>query len=192
MKVSLLEETGLDLATTAMRLSRGMESIKEGDSYSCLFFDVLGEKDKALMLKLLKADKHGEPHSVALRMIQYSFVITAPLYWWKQMDRYSVGKTQASSSTMYNIMKRELTEHDFSEDTRPEAITLVNSLIELGDFDAVIANLPCGYMQTRMVQFSLPTLRRVIHQRKNHKLKEWTIFIDSVLTQVRYRELLEA
>jgi hypothetical protein len=37
---------------------------------------------------------------------------------------------------------------------------------------------------------SLPTLRMIIKQRRNHKLVEWKYFIDEILRQARYPTLL--
>jgi len=178
MIVKLLSETGYREAISAMRLSRQSTSAS---------LETIGPEDKKLMLNLLRA---GDEHSVALRMVNFTFKIKAPLYWWKHMDRYSVGKTQASESTMYNIMKRELTAFDFSHTVDVRIIKIVNQYIRTKNFEMVIANLPSGYLQTRIVQFSLPTLRRIIRQRLNHKLREWNFFIASILDQVREPEFL--
>ena len=188
MIVKLLNETGWLEAIQAMRLSRQSAS----DSYSTNGSVTIGEKDHALILSLLNADDNesGDPHSVALRMVNFTFLIKAPLYWWKQMDRYCVGKTQASSSTMYNIMKRELTADDFCDNIDERIIKIVNRYIRTNDFEDVIANLPCGYLQERIVQFSLPTLRRILFQRERHKLVEWTNFGNETLEQISYPEFV--
>lgn len=72
---------------------------------------VLGEKDLGLMRKLTKA---GVEHRTYARFIQVCIDITAPLYWWKEMDRYTVGKSQISTSTMHTIHRKEFTTGDFS------------------------------------------------------------------------------
>lgn len=72
---------------------------------------VLGEEDLGLMRKLTKA---GVEHRTYARLIQVCMDITAPLYWWKEMDRYCVGKSQISTSTMHTIHKKEFTLDDFS------------------------------------------------------------------------------
>jgi hypothetical protein len=184
--VELLEETGYMCAVEAMRLSR--RSIKMSDSVD----GKLGIDDMSLMIRLMDEDdiSAGDPHAVALRMIHYTFKIKAPLYWWKQMDRYTIGKTQSSDSTMYNIMSTRLSEDDFTDSVSPMIIHVLNFYIGSGAFDFVVQNLPSGYLQTRVVQFSLPTLRRILLQRYGHKLEEWMVFRRQVLRQVQYPDLL--
>lgn len=60
----------------------------------------LGENDLGLMQKLIKA---GSPHDKFMRQIFVSVDITAPLYWWKEMDQYKVGTTTNSQSTMHKL-----------------------------------------------------------------------------------------
>lgn len=72
---------------------------------------VIGKNDLDLMRKLYKA---GSEHRTYARMIQCSMDITAPLYWWKEMDRYTVGKSQVSCSTMHKIAAKEFELDDFS------------------------------------------------------------------------------
>jgi len=188
MIVKLLSETGYDVATKAMRLSRQSTS----DTVSSEAWDI-GRNDYKLILKLLDSDRleSGDPHSVALRMVHLTFKITAPLYWWKQMDRYSVGKTQASESTMYTIMNRELSCEDFSYRVDSRIIEILNDHIRANEFEYVIENLPCGYLQTRIVQFSLPTLRRILKQREGHKLAEWREFVSEAKRQTMQPDLLK-
>lgn len=42
------------------------------------------------------------------------------------------------------------------------------------------ANLPGGYLQTRLVMCSYQTLRRMWLQRQNHKLPEWHSFLEAL------------
>ena len=72
---------------------------------------VIGENDLDLMKRLYRA---GTEHRTYARMIQVSMDITAPLYWWKEMDRYTVGKSQVSCSTMHKIAAKEFELDDFS------------------------------------------------------------------------------
>ena len=72
---------------------------------------VIGKNDLALMKRLYNA---GPEHRTYARMIQVSMDITAPLYWWKEMDRYTIGKSQVSCSTMHKIAAKEFELDDFS------------------------------------------------------------------------------
>ena len=73
----------------------------------------IGKNDLALMKKLYKA---GSEHRKYLRQIFVSMDITAPLYWWKEMDQYKIGVTTDSCSTMHRIHKNEFTLADFSRE----------------------------------------------------------------------------
>jgi len=67
----------------------------------------------------------------------------------------------------------------------------LENLRENEEFDKLNAELPNGYLQTRLVNVNYKTLRNMIKQRKYHKLKEWKYFIDTVLLTVNRPELLE-
>jgi hypothetical protein len=54
-------------------------------------------------------------------MIGVSVDITAPLYWWKEMDTYKVGTVANSCSTMHTIAKHEFTVDNFSHEHLLEA-----------------------------------------------------------------------
>lgn len=73
----------------------------------------LGPNDLKLALQLAKA---GTDHGKFLRQIIFSCDITAPMYWWKEMDTYKVGTVRNSCSTMHKIMSKEFVEEDFSWD----------------------------------------------------------------------------
>lgn len=74
---------------------------------------ILGEQDKALMMKLAKG---GDVHGKFLRMITVTVDVTAPLYWWKEFDTYKVGTVANSCSTMHKIHAKAFTLDDFSRE----------------------------------------------------------------------------
>ena len=67
---------------------------------------VIGPNDMNLAQRLIKG---GPEHRKYLRMISICVDITAPLYWWSEMDTYSVGVTKNSTSTMHKIMSKPFT-----------------------------------------------------------------------------------
>lgn len=71
----------------------------------------LGSNDLNLATTLADA---GQVHGKYLRMIHVQMDITAPLYWWKEMDTYKVGTTADSCSTMHRIHAKEFTLDQFS------------------------------------------------------------------------------
>lgn len=74
---------------------------------------LLGKNDLDLMMRLAKA---GPVEGKFRRMIVVYVDITAPLYWWKEIDTYKVGTVANSCSTMHKIHAKEFTMDDFSHD----------------------------------------------------------------------------
>lgn len=154
----------------------------------------MGEEDRHLAGNLIKS---GEPHCKFLRQIPVIMDITAPLYWWKQMDTYKVGTTANSTSTMHTVMSGPLTYEDFSfEDCSYDALsrrmaneirvnlnTLIGKYNRSNDpvekehlFNSVIQLLPEGYNQMRTWCGNYSVLRNIYTQRNHHKLREWREF----------------
>lgn len=73
----------------------------------------VGKADYELMKKLVSL---GSVHGKFMRMINVTVDITAPLYWWKEMDTYKVGTVRNSCSTMHTITEKEFTLTDFSRE----------------------------------------------------------------------------
>lgn len=74
---------------------------------------IIKNNDLDLMSRLRNA---GTDHRKFMRMIAVYVDITAPLYWWKEMDTYSVGVVKNSCSTMHKIHAKEFTLDDFSHE----------------------------------------------------------------------------
>lgn len=150
-----------------------------------------GDNDLRLMKNLFKA---GTEHRKYLRMINVYMDITAPLYWWKEFDTYKVGTIANSCSTMHKIHAKEFTLDDFSVEhlnddvlNKPfkDIISCLNFFRQLYIQDhskdnwwQMIQLLPSSYNQTRTVMMNYEVVARIIEQRKNHKLDEWSDFID--------------
>ena len=64
----------------------------------------LGENDHSLMQRLSNA---GTEHRKYMRMMPVYVRITAPLYWWKEFDTYSVG-VAPNPTDIINLVKRLL------------------------------------------------------------------------------------
>ena len=151
---------------------------------------ILGENDLDLMKRLYKT---GTEHRKFLRQIFLSMDITAPLYWWKQMDQYRINVTTNSCSTMHKIATKEFELDDFSHEHLysdelehlKETITLLNGDRELyldskkkDDWWQLIQLLPSSYNQRRTVTMNYENVMSMINQRTGHKLDEWNTFVD--------------
>ena len=119
IKVENIESFNLEGAVRGMRNPLSSHDLSDSQwvfNGACAFpppFFHLGEKDLALAVKLCRA---GEDHRKFLRQIFVSMDITAPLYWWKEMDTYKVATTANSESTMHTITREEFNLSLFSHD----------------------------------------------------------------------------
>lgn len=148
----------------------------------------LGENDRKLALRLVAA---GSDHGKFIRQIFVNMDITAPDYWWKEMDTYKVGTVANSTSTMHKLTSRSLTVADFSWDEvtpfKKEILDHLNGLISVYKeavqkdqheeatrlWRQLIQDLPMSFNYTRTWTGNYANLRNIYHARKDHKLSEW-------------------
>lgn len=161
----------------------------------------LGKNDLDLMRRLYQA---GTEHRKYLRQIFVSMDITAPLYWWKEMDQYRINVTTNSCSTMHKIQAKEFEPIDFSTDhLNPQGRAIlgttiaclnVNRLQYLQTKDKeywwqMIQLLPSSYNQKRTVTMNYENVMSMINQRTGHKLTEWNNFVEILLDLPHIREI---
>lgn len=219
IKVKNIDVYGFEHAVKAMR--NPMNSWDKSDSEyrdvykpsqdgTCAVYDgkrcIIGEKDLGLMNRLFKA---GVEHRTYARMIYVWMDIEAPLYWWKEMDRYTVGKAQVSTSTMHKIADKEFTLDDFSHehlgsDAKATLMQVIERLnitrkffMALDGEEAkqywwdMIQLLPSSYNQKRTICMSYEVVFKIIRERTGHKLDEWNDFV-SILKELPYvKEIME-
>ena len=203
----LLERTSVMNLENAMRGARNpMNSWARMDSgYDAEGNYVLGPNDLDLARRLRKA---GSDHRKFIRQIFVSVDITAPLYWWKEYDTYKVATVANSTSTMHKIHSKPFTEEDFSFDhiMEEDEIFLESSrqilktlnyardrFLETKDkkyWWQMIQLLPSSYNQMRTCTFTYENLVNMYFARRNHKLDEWHVFCDWILTLPYAKELI--
>lgn len=177
----------------------------------------LGEKDLDLAQRLIKG---GSEHRKFLRYIHVQVDITAPIYWWKEFDTYKVGTVANSTSTMHKLASTPITLDCFEiDDYDRKAVVRCTEDQDVGDvpniIEAMYINfleglrqeylrtkdkrywkelirwLPESWLQTRTIDLNYEVLRTIVHQRKNHKLTEWSeSFINWVHTLPYADELI--
>jgi len=80
----------------------------------------IGPQDMKLAQTLIKA---GPEHRKFLRQIFVSVDITAPLYWFKELDTYKVATVANSTSTMHKLTSKPITLDCFeTDDWNPELV----------------------------------------------------------------------
>lgn len=191
MQVHILEEAGFKEALFGLGLSFGLTSGDEG--YKHIYEPGLsndGSVFSRLKNRSYKLAGLGKGHDKFLRQLIMWVEVDAPLYWWKQMDQYKVATVTQSESTMHTLMKRPLTQDDFEGGIKQSWLVELNEYIDAKDFDWVNRHLPQSFLQKRILSMSYATARNIIEQRHKHKLVEWEMFINAIISQALYPEYL--
>ena len=163
---------------------------------------VLGENDIGLAKRLCSA---GSDHRKFMRQILVSVDITAPLYWWKEFDTYKVATVANSTSTMHKIHAKPFEMSDFSTDCMTDgAKEIFEKFIEYIEETRLkymenkdkaywldlIQLLPSSYNQLRTVTMNYETLVNIYYARRIHKLSEWHVLCDWILSLPYAKELI--
>lgn len=171
---------------------------------------VIGKNDLELMQKLIKA---GSEHRKFLRQIFVAVDITAPLYFFKELDTYKVGTVSNSTSTMHKLASTPITMDCFEMDDFDYFVGqnendighiwegLIYDLEYLRQkynetkdkryWKELIRLLPESWLQKRTITMNYENILNMYWQRKNHKLTEWSkSFCDWVKTLPYAEELI--
>lgn len=155
----------------------------------------IGPNDMKLAQTLIKA---GPEHRKFLRQIFVSVDITAPLYFYKELDTYKVGTVSNSTSTMHKLATTPITLNCFEiGDYNPTATEVIETGVNISGEELIIQFceglrqkfletkdksywkelirwLPESWLQTRTVTMNYENLYSMYHQRQFHKLNEWS------------------
>lgn len=176
--IKTLEIAGLKGALEALRLPFGKEPRSECyHCYESKDYDedahfvsntacIIDKKDLKLMSTLVK---RGDEHSKCIRGIQVWVEINAPVWLYRELETYRVGRDRlGSNSTMHQECKG-----------------LSGEELEKAK-DAI----PMGLYQKTIDVISYQTLRRIWIQRHNHRLPMWHKFCDWINTLPFAQELI--
>ena len=149
----------------------------------------VGPADIELMDRLSRS---GPSHAKFLRYINVTLDITAPRYWWAEMDTYKVGTVRNICSTMHKVQAKEFERADFScEHLDEESLAALDTLISVmnrardrfnncgrnkDDWWQMIQLLPASLNQKATVQLNYQVLQNIYFTRKDHRLDEWHTF----------------
>ena len=168
------------------------------------------EKDLSRM-ELLGNTKVGEGHDQALTGIIVQFDLYAPLYQWKEIQRYHFLDFVSSQSTMHRLAKFQVKDQCVS-DTDPEILERYQVLLDQYNampdenngsnangsnaadskkalWRVLVASLPCGFVLGATMTTNYRQLKTIYNQRKHHKLREWHEFCDWCDTLPLFKEL---
>ena len=191
MRYKVLHCAGYEQAVLGMMLSYGKTSFDD--------FTATDEDRDRVATKLAPMDGG---HNKFLEQIQYWILVQAPLFWWKQLDRYR-HLSQISESTMHKSWKNGLTQEMFETPIFQDTLNNLNNSIREYNSPIVkpdrkkyletliIGNLPDAYLQTRLLNVNAKCLRNMYFQRSDHKLKQWRDFC-AWIKELPYGDLIMA
>lgn len=177
MKIDTIEVAGLASALTALRLPFGKEVRSKIDCnhvhnhyFNHVFVSTASveveQKDLELMQTLIK---RGDEHAKVVRGIVAYLQVTAPVYWWCELETYRAGHERlASNSTMH-------------QDCRG---------LGGAELQRAKEEIPMGKELTKVDMYSYQALRTMIKQRYNHRLPVWHKFIEHIKTLPLADELI--
>lgn len=205
-KFKTLEVGGFSGAIHGMR--NPLKSYEKSDShYDSNEQFIIGSNDYNLAKRLWKA---GTEHRKYLRQIFVIVDIWAPRFWWSEWDTYKIGTAANSESTMHTLLQEDFGYDQFewpcfdNADWDIEAgfkdyISLLKIVRDRANYDSkdkakyhqiLKAMLPESFIQKRTVSLNYETLATMYHQRKNHKLPQWSVTFVSWIHSLPYNEFI--
>jgi len=182
MKIETLEISGVRSALEALRLPYGLEPRSclsysgdlykrpEEDEYDSTILTntwvKLHKKDLSLLQALVK---RGDEHAKVLRGVIVYTKITAPIYFWWDLETYRAGHERLMSGSTMNKECKGLTGEELQK---------------------VKGEIPFGREITKIDYFSYQTLRRIYFQRRNHRLPEFHQFCTWIETLPYSKEFI--
>lgn len=162
IQIKTLEIAGLRSVLEALRLPYGKECRsktnaefnidKSGLIVSGNFCCAISPKDLQLLSTLVK---RGDEHSKVIRSMMVWVEITAPVWFYRELETYRIGRERlASTSTMHIECKG----------------------LQGEELEKAKDEIPMGHIQKTVDMFSYQTLRRIYFQRRNHRLPMWHDF----------------
>lgn len=112
------------------------------------------KKQLSLLSNLVKS---GDQHAKCIRGIMVGVRITAPIWFYRELETYNIGRNRLSSESTMHIECKKL-----------EGEELMKAKDEI----------PMGHIQRTIDTISYQTLRRIYFQRRHHRLPLWHQFCE--------------
>lgn len=175
LQVRTLEYAGFAGVFNALRLPHGL------NCRSKVFFDEFGmhpghlgyavdanlePKDMDLMKRLILA---GDEHAKVLRGLIVWVEISAPVWFYRELETYNVGRQRLSSESTMHIECKGLEGEKLQE---------------------AKDKIPMGHIQKTVDMISYQTLRRIYFQRRSHRLQVWREFYEWIKSLPFANELI--
>lgn len=164
-KIETIEIAGFASALKALRLPFGLECrstatftwdwdnyAEEGSQVESFSMVDIHPKDLHLLSTLVK---RGDEHSKVIRSIVVYAEISAPIWFYRELETYRIGRERLSSESTMHIDCKGLGGEELEK---------------------AKDNIPMGHIQRTIDMYSYQTLRRIYIQRRNHRLPIWREF----------------
>ena len=162
IQIKTLEIAGFRSVLEALRLPYGKECRskanaefnidKSGLIASGNFCCAISPKDLQLLSTLVK---RGDEHSKCIRGLIVYAEISAPIWFYRELETYKIGRERLSCESTMHIECKGLSGEEL-EKAKDE--------------------ISMGHIQRTVDWFSYQTLRRIYFQRRNHRLPMWHDF----------------
>ena len=161
--IETIEIAGLASALKALRLPFGLECRSKANAeyykgetepyrFATVSFTEVEPKDLHLLSTLVK---RGDEHSKATRGIVVYAEVSAPVWFYRELETYCIGRVRLSSESTMHIDCKGLGGEELQK---------------------AKDDIPMGKIQRTIDMYSYQTLRRIYFQRRNHRLPIWREF----------------
>lgn len=147
-------------------------------------------------VKKLGSQPRGSAHDNFLHGILVSFDLTCSNKMWVEFERYHFADIVSGQSTMHRAPRLLEKESPFNDYVDDMILHRLKQLLVVYDNDKTPENylkllysIPSGLELTDHIVTNYGQLKTMWHQRHNHRLPEWRMFCDWILTLPRFCEL---
>lgn len=166
INIELLEISGLYSAMYALRLPYGKDMRSHANvhysldpnKFTSTGVTILDDKDVSLLETLVR---RGDEHAKVLRGVLVYLKIQAPIWFYRELETYRIGRERLSCESTMHIECKGLSGEELEE---------AKDMI------------PMGHVQKTVDVYSYQTLRRIYFQRRNHRLPMWRDFCSFIET----------
>ena len=147
-------------------------------------------------VKKLGSQPRGSAHDNFLHGILVSFDLTCSNKMWVEFERYHFADIVSGQSTMHRISQLLEGDTPFNNHVDPVIKHRVFELAKIYNNDQTKENylnllysIPSGLELTDHIVTNYGQLKTMWYQRHNHRLPEWCVFCDWILTLPKFCEL---
>ena len=172
--IKTLEVAGFGAALQALRLPfkkdcRSVVHSEYSSSSEEITYKTTAFVDSKDLILMSTLGKRGDEHGKTLRGIVVYAEIEAPIWLYRELETYRIGRERLSCESTMHCECKGLSGEELEQ---------------------AKDNIPMGHIQKTVDMFSYQTLRRIYFQRRNHRLPMWREFTAWIETLPFAQELI--